>query len=182
MKFEIDRNTGIHECFVLKPEKFGDHRGRFAELFHMEHMRAAGLPVSFKQQNISHSHACVLRGMHAQKKNPMGKLVSCFDGEIFDVCFDARKDSPTFGKWFGTYLNGFELRSLYAPPGTLHGFVCMAGPAIVHYFCTSLYDKESDGGVRFDDPGMGIKWPVPPANLMMSEKDQNLPRLEEWLK
>lgn len=170
--------TAVHGCVSVWTDQFKDHRGYFSETFNRADYAKAGLPTEWPQDNVSNSNEWVLRGLHIQRKNPQGKLVRCIKGMIWDCCVDLRKDSPTFGKSHGQLLQPGH--TLYCPPGTAHGFLAMAPRSIVYYKCTTLYDKESDGGIFPLDPDLKIPWPVS-GTPVMSEKDRNLPSLKQWL-
>ena len=130
------------------------------------------------QDNRSFSNSGVLRGLHSQKKHPQGQLVFVVEGEIFDVCVDLRRRSPTFKKWFGTRLSAREPKQVYMPPGIAHGF-CVLGnaPATVHYKCSGLYRPNDEGGLNWRDPEIAIAWPL--EFPVMSERDRNYPFLKD---
>ncbi len=141
-----------------------------------------GLPTEWPQDNISISSQFVVRGLHIQRRNPQGKLVHCIQGAILDMCLDLRRDSPTF---LGTHMERLEPgRSLYCPPGTAHGFLALEDRSIVYYKCSTLYDRETDGGVDFLDPDLDSHWPRTwnqMYSLIRSDKDKGLPSVREWL-
>jgi dTDP-4-dehydrorhamnose 3,5-epimerase len=137
----------------------------------------AGLPTRWLQDNRSRSRKHVLRGLHFQSTVPQGKLVWVVSGEAFDVAVDVRRGSPTFGKWFGTILRGGSPMTIYIPPGFAHGLLALADDTEVAYKCDALYDPSGDRGVRWDDPALGIEWPV--DSPLLSEKDRALPTLAE---
>ncbi len=170
-------NTEILGCYLLKFKSFRDERGLFAEAYNELAFSAANLPTRWPQDNISVSLKGTIRGLHVQKTNPQGKLVRCLAGSIFDACVDLRDGSPTFGKSVTAILDSPDM-ALYCPPGTAHGFASITD-SVVSYKCTTLYDKESDGGVFFADPTIGIKWPVDPEHV--SAKDWRLPRLMDYV-
>lgn len=155
-----------------------DHRGTFTETHKDSDMKTFGLPERFVQSNVSISKKGVIRGLHAQKVNPQGKLIRCLSGKILDVIVDARPDSPTFGAIFQQHLGGDKTRDLaiYAPPGCLHGFCAIEDNSTVLYHCTTEYDPVSDGGVSPFDPRLNIQWPVNPE--LVSAKDL---RLSSWV-
>lgn len=161
----------------VEPRAFPDARGYFTESYHAAKYRDAGLDVTFVQDNYSFSHRHVLRGMHFQRTYPQGKLVYVVSGEIFDVAVDLRRDSPTRGQWEGHVLSETNHHQLYVPPGFAHGFLVLSETAIVHYKCTDLYRPEDDAGIRWNDPDIGIEWPV--ASPMLSDKDAVLPCLKD---
>lgn len=170
--------TVVQGCSVVVGTQFKDHRGYFSETFNRADFHEVGLPTEWPQDNVSNSSQWVLRGLHIQRKNSQGKLVRCVKGSVWDVCVDVRKDSPTFGLWHGQMLNGGDV--LYCPPGTAHGFLAMVPRSIVYYKCTSIYDRESDGGINPYDPDLRISWPTD-SPVIMSDKDKGLPTLKQWL-
>ncbi|GAC1346619.1 MAG: dTDP-4-dehydrorhamnose 3,5-epimerase [Myxococcales bacterium] len=170
-------STPIADVMVVEPEVFRDARGLFFEAFHEAKYRAGGIPYSFVQDNQSRSQRDTLRGLHAQHKSPQGKLVRALRGEIWDVAVDVRPGSSTFGKWFGVALSEENLRQIFVPPGCLHGFCVLSEVAEVEYKCTAFYDRSDEIGVRWNDPGIGIAWPV--ERPLLSPKDEALPTLSE---
>lgn len=170
--------TGSKHIFF---DCFEDHRGTFSETFNSRDFESKRLPKEWKQDNVSISRKNVLRGLHIQSIDPQGKLVRCLRGKIYDVWLDLRPTSPTFMRWQGVFLSGKENRAVYIPPGCAHGFYSMFDDSVVYYKCTSLYDKESDGGVIWNDARVGINWPLFDEPII-SEKDQSLPSLEKFLR
>jgi dTDP-4-dehydrorhamnose 3,5-epimerase len=170
--------TSLPEVIVVEPVVHRDDRGYFLETYHAEKFRAGGLPIQFVQDNISRSSKGILRGLHAQLKKPQGKLVRAIEGEIFDVAVDIRPESPRYRQWVAVTLSGDNLKSLYIPAGFLHGFCVLSEVAVVEYKCTALYDPTDEIGVRWNDPEIGIKWPIP--SPLLSPKDQALPALKEY--
>lgn len=166
--------TEIPGLLVIEPDTFEDHRGQFLETW--REGRGPRLPP-FVQDNLSRSHRGVLRGLHFQHPNPQGKLVTVVYGEVFDVAVDVRRGGPTFGRWWGTRLSSDDYRQLWIPEGFAHGFVALSDEAIVSYKCTAFYSPDDDRTLRWDDPAIGIDWPVSEPEL--SEKDRRAPRLEE---
>lgn len=166
----------IQDAFMYLRKVHVDDRGSFNEVLR-DNIR--GLP-KFVQQNTSLSYGGVLRGMHAQKKNPQGKLVSCVYGTILDVVFDIRPNSPTFGKGIEKVLSNSMGNSIYAPPGCLHGFIALSRFAVVHYSCTTYYEAEHDGGVNWQSPEIRGFFPED-ITPMVSRKDLSLPTLSEYL-
>lgn len=160
---------------VIEPDRFEDERGWFMELWNEERYRAAGLPLTFAQDNVSYSRRGVLRGMHYQTPNGQGKLVCVLGGAVFDVVVDVRWGSPTFGRWFGSELSRDNRRQLWVPQGFAHGFIVTSSDALVHYNCTSRYHAASDRSLAWDDPDVGIEWPEVP--LVISSKDRMAPKL-----
>lgn len=167
----------IPELLLIEPQVFGDARGYFKETFHAERYKAAGMPLPFVQDNVSRSRHGILRGLHLQNPHAQGKLVSVLDGEVYDVAVDVRVGSPTFGRWVGVTLSAENHRQLYVPPGFAHGFCVTSEFATFVYKCTDLYHPECELGVAFDDPTLGISWPV--KEPLLSEKDRKNPRLAD---
>lgn len=174
MKFTQTHLPGV---VLVEPDVFRDARGFFLETFHERKYREGGIPWSFVQDNQSRSQRGTLRGLHAQLERPQGKLVRALRGEIWDVAVDARPGSATFGQWFGATLSDADFRQLFVPPGFLHGFCVLSEVAEVEYKCTAFYDREDEIGVRWDDPAIGIAWPL--RDPLLSPKDAQLPSLEE---
>ena len=159
----------IQGVLLIKPKIWGDARGYFVETWQQERYAAAGITLPFVQDNHSKSTYGVLRGLHFQKKRPQGKLINVSLGSIFDVVVDIRRDSPTFGQWYGVELCQNNQWQLWVAPGLAHGFVVTSETAHVHYKCTDFYCPEDEGAIRWDDPTLGIAWPV--SNPKVSEKD-----------
>ena len=170
--------TPINDLIVLTPSVYRDARGFFLETFRDEDAHAAGLPP-FVQQNHSRSSRGVLRGLHFQSRRPQGKLVRVVRGAIFDVAVDLRPDSPTLHRWFGLVLDDERHQQLYIPPGFAHGFLVLSALADVVYQCTDTYDPDDPSGLRWDDPTLGIPWPLEAIGgaPTLSEKDRALPTL-----
>ncbi|HVS00164.1 MAG TPA: dTDP-4-dehydrorhamnose 3,5-epimerase [Thermoanaerobaculia bacterium] len=175
MKF---KPTRIPEVFLIEPQVFRDERGYFLETYHLERYREGGLPEAFVQDNHSFSTARVLRGLHAQLHRPQGKLVRAVQGEIFDVAVDIRPDSPSFGQWAGEHLTGDNFRQLYIPPGFAHGFCVLSETAHVTYKCTDFYDPKDEITVVWNDPDIGIRWPIDDYPIL-NIKDRDAPRLAD---
>jgi len=163
--------TAIPGVLLITPKVFGDSRGFFLESFHAARYAEAGIPSSFVQDNHSRSAKGVLRGLHFQKQYPQGKLVYVTIGTVFDVAVDIRKDSPTFGQWVGVTLSADEHQQFYIPPGFAHGFCVLSDTADFHYKCTDYYHPEDEGSLRWDDPDIGIQWPL--TDPILSTKDAN---------
>lgn len=159
--------TEIPDLLVIEPDIFHDHRGRFLELWNQA--RYPDLP-EFVQDNLSTSHRGVLRGLHFQHPNGQGKLVTALRGEVFDVAVDLRRGSPAFGRWWGTRLSAEDHRQLWVPKGFAHGFVSLADDSVISYKCTTFYSPEHERTVRWNDPDIGIEWPIAAPEL--SEKDR----------
>ena len=167
MKVEPTKLDGV---LLVTPQVFGDDRGFFMETFNRDKALELGLPGEFVQDNHSKSSKGVLRGLHYQTPQWQGKLVRTVQGEIFDVAVDIRDGSPTFGEWVGFYLNDENKQQLYVPEGFAHGFVVTSDTAEVVYKCTSLYAPEQEGSVLWNDPEIGIDWPI--AEPVLSAKDE----------
>ena len=173
--------TGIEGLVVVEPKVFGDNRGYFMETYNYNDFKAAGLDMVFVQDTQSKSKKGVLRGLHFQKKNPQGKLVRVVSGEVYDVAVDLRKGSDTYGKWYGVLLSAENKKQFYVPEGFAHGFVVMSETAEFVYKCTRFYDPSDEGGLMWNDPEIGIDWPVPEnAELLLSEKDQHHQPLKDF--
>jgi len=162
---------------LVAPKVIHDERGFFLETYHRDKYAAGGIPETFVQDNQSFSRLKVLRGLHAQLQYPQGKLVRAILGEIFDVAVDIRPGSPTFGRWVGEVLSGDNARQLYVPPGFAHGFCVLSDTAYVQYKCTDVYRPGDEIGVVWNDPEIGIDWPI--ADPVLNEKDRKAPRLAE---
>lgn len=152
--------TPIEGVLLIKPKVFGDNRGYFVETWQKKRYEEAGINFPFVQDNHSKSTKGILRGLHFQKNHPQGKLVMVSLGEVFDVAVDIRKDSPTFGKWFGAILSDKNQHQLWIPPGMAHGFVVLSDVAHFHYKCTDYYRPDDEGSIKWDDPEIGIDWPI----------------------
>lgn len=167
----------IADVLLIEPEVFGDARGFFLEAFNARRYREIGIDLPFVQDNVSLSARGVLRGLHFQQPNAQGKLVQVLSGEVFDVAVDVRPGSPSFGRWVAATLSGANHHQLWLPPGFAHGFVVLSESAMFAYKCTALYDKASERSVRWDDPDIGIRWPV--SDVQLSDKDARAPLLRE---
>jgi len=164
--------TEIPEVIVFEPERHGDHRGYFMETWRAEFFRDAGVDQPFVQDNQSSSFQGVLRGLHYQVRQPQGKLVRVISGTVFDVAVDLRRSSPTFGKWAGAELSAANSRLIWVPPGFGHGFYVLSEPAEFVYKCTDYYAREHERVIRYDDPDIGIRWPlIPGVETILSDKD-----------
>jgi dTDP-4-dehydrorhamnose 3,5-epimerase len=169
--------TDLPGVLLIDPDVFRDSRGYFLETFNQRRYREAGISCSFVQDNQSRSVRGTLRGIHAQLRKPQGKLIRVVRGEIFDVAVDVRPGSPTFGKWIGANLSAESFRQIFIPPGFAHGFCVTSESADVAYSCTDFYDRSDEVGFRWDDPAVGITWPV--DRPLLSAKDAALPTLAE---
>ena len=171
--------TELKGVFVLEPQVFGDARGWFMESWSQRKMHAAGIDVQFVQDNQSFSaQKGTLRGLHYQL-NPMcqAKLLRCTRGKIFDVAVDIRKGSPQYGKWVGVELSAENKKQLFIPRGFAHGFITLTDDVEVQYKADNYYAPECDGNIRWDDPDIGVEWPLKP--VILSEKDSKAPLLKE---
>lgn len=165
--------TNIPEVLILEPQVFGDARGFFLETWNIQTFADAGLNLNFVQDNHSRSGQGILRGMHYQIQNPQGKLVRVTSGKVFDVAVDLRQSSPTFGQWAGAELSADNHRMLWIPPGFAHGFYVMSESADFLYKCTDFYAPAYDRSLRWDDPTVGIAWPlINSAQPTISAKDE----------
>ena len=174
MKFQALELDGV---ILVEPDVWRDARGFFLETYHEEKYMDGGIAGPFVQDNHSYSEGPILRGLHAQVQKPQGKLVRAVQGKIFDVAVDIRPESPTFGRWVSAELSGENFHQLYIPPGYAHGFCVLSATAHVQYKCTALYDREDEVGIAWNDPDIGIEWPV--RNPVLNDKDRNAPRLAE---
>jgi len=169
--------TELPGVVLIEPTVYRDQRGFFLETYHAGKYRAAGVEGIFVQDNHSHSVRGTVRGLHAQCRRPQGKLVRVLRGEIFDVAVDIRPSSPSFRRWVGVRLSAESFRQLYIPPGFAHGFCVLSETADVEYKCTELYDPADEVGILWNDPELGITWPV--REPILSQKDRAAPRLAE---
>lgn len=174
MKFIESPLPGV---ILIEPKVFADDRGFFMETYHLARFREAGIPAEFVQDNHSQSKRGVLRGLHYQEPHPQGKLVRCTRGALFDVAVDIRRGSPAFGKWYAVEISAENRRMLWVPPGFAHGFCAISEVADLVYKCTALYDAKSDRSILWNDPDIGIEWPV--ADPLLSPKDAVAPRLRD---
>ena len=167
--------TGLDGVLLIEPDVHRDDRGFFLESWHERKYREAGVPGTFVQDNHSRSVRGTLRGLHAQRRRPQGKLVRVLHGEIFDVAVDIRPGSVTFGRWVSATLSAENFRQIFVPKGFAHGFCVLSAEAEIEYKCTELYDRADEVGVRWDDPEIGIAWPL--KDPLLSPKDAALPSL-----
>ena len=168
--------TDIEGVYVVEPTVFGDERGYFMETYSAEEFKEAGLDYDFVQDNQSSSRKGVLRGLHFQKEHPQAKLVRVISGEVFDVAVDLRANSNTYGKWVGVLLSAENKKQLMIPRGFAHGFLVVSDTAEFVYKCDDVYHPEDEGGVMYDS--CGIEWPEIDGEVILSEKDQKHPTLE----
>ena len=171
------KQTRLPGVVVVEPRVFGDARGYFYESFNAARYREAGIDLPFVQDNFSRSRRGALRGLHLQQPHPQGKLVSVLAGEVYDVAVDVRVGSPTFGQWVGERLDAESKRQLYVPPGFAHGFCVLSDDTVFHYKCTDLYHPEAELSVAWNDPDLGIDWPI--EEPVLSGKDAAAPRLRD---
>lgn len=164
--------TPLKDVYLLEPTVFGDQRGFFMETWNRETFRTAGFDLDFVQDNHSRSARGILRGLHFQMEHTQGKLVRVTSGEVFDVAVDLRQSSPTLGQWYGVTLSADNRRMLWVPPGFAHGFYVTSDYADFIYKCTDVYHPASEKSLAWDDPTVGIEWPVPPGETpQLSAKD-----------
>ena len=164
--------TPLPGVLLIEPKIFQDERGFFLESYQKKHFSEAGIPFDFVQDNHSKSCQGVLRGMHYQIKQPQGKLLRVVVGEIYDVALDLRKNSPSFGKWFGTYLSADNKQMLWVPPGFAHGFYVTSPQAELLYKATDYYAPPWERTILWNDPGVNIEWPVKGELPILSPKDE----------
>jgi len=169
----------LGDVVVLVPEVFQDSRGFFMETFREDQFKTLGLPYQFVQDNHSRSVKGVLRGLHFQWAPPMGKLMRVPLGTAFLVAVDIRKESPTLGKWVGVEASAENRRQVWAPAGFARGFCVLSDVAEIQYKCTGLYNSKAESGIRWDDPEIGIQWPL--SDVQLSEKDRKAQTLAQWL-
>lgn len=175
MKFTPTRE--LPEVILVEPDVYRDARGFLLETYQQDRYREGGIPWTFVQDNHSASIRHTLRGLHAQLRHPQGKLVRAIEGEIFDVAVDIRRGSPTFRRWVGQTLTAGDHHQLFVPPGFAHGFCVLSERAQVGYKCTDFYDPSDEIAVLWNDPDLGIEWPV--TEPLLSDRDRAAPRLRE---
>ncbi len=167
---------------VITPKVFGDARGYFVETYHYQDYKEAGIDVEFVQDNQSASKKGVLRGLHFQIRYPQDKLVRVIRGEVFDVAVDLRKGSPTFGKWHGELLSAENMKQFFVPKGFAHGYLVLSDYAEFCYKCSDFYHPGDEGGLKYDDPEIGVRWPIPEGTeLTLSERDTKWGGLSAYL-
>jgi len=170
--------SAISGVLTIEPQVFGDDRGYFMESWQANRYREAGIKETFVQSNVSKSQQGVLRGLHFQNPHAQGKLVYVLSGEVFDVAVDIRRGSPTFGQHESIILSEDNHRQFYVPPGFAHGFCVLSATATFCYLCTDYYHAEADASLLWNDPVLGIDWPVSSPEL--SEKDSNALKLSDF--
>ncbi len=180
MEIKLESRS-LGDVAVLVPDVFQDSRGFFMETFREDQFKAHGLPHQFVQDNHSRSAHGVVRGLHFQWEPPMGKLMRVTSGSAFLVAVDIRKNSLTLGKWIGVEASAENRRQVWAPAGFARGFCVLSESAEIQYKCTGQYNNKAESGILWNDPAIGIKWPVDAANAELSEKDKKAQTLDEWL-
>jgi dTDP-4-dehydrorhamnose 3,5-epimerase len=170
--------TDIPGVLIIEPKVFGDERGFFLETWQQHRYAEAGIGPDFVQDNLAYSRRGVLRGLHLQNPHAQGKLVQVLDGEVFDVAVDVRRGSPWFGRWIGCRLSGENKRQFWVPEGFAHGYLVTSDTALFNYKCTGLYHPETQFSVRWDDPVIGIDWPLD-GEPVLSGADHAAQTLEE---
>jgi dTDP-4-dehydrorhamnose 3,5-epimerase len=178
MQIKIESRR-LGDVVVVVPEVFQDSRGFFSETFRADQFKSLGLPTHFVQDNHSSSAKGVVRGLHFQWDPPMGKLMRVTRGCAFLVAVDIRKGSPTLGEWVGIEASAENRRSVWAPAGFARGFCALSDATEIQYKCTGIYNSKAESAIRWNDPAIGIKWPL--TDVIVSEKDQNARTLTEWL-
>jgi dTDP-4-dehydrorhamnose 3,5-epimerase len=179
MEFNVEK-TFIRDLLIITPEMFKDDRGFFTETYRKDKFTEFGLPTEFVQDNHSRSAKGVVRGLHFQWEPPMGKLMRVTQGAAFLVAVDIRVGSPTFGKWLGVEASVDNRKQVYAPAGFARGFCVVSDFAEIQYKCTGIYSNKAESGVLWNDPAIGIEWPV--KDPILSKKDEVAQTLEEWSK
>jgi dTDP-4-dehydrorhamnose 3,5-epimerase len=167
--------TALTGVIVVEPDVFRDERGFFLETFSRAKYARGGIDCEFLQDNHSRSQRNTIRGLHAQRQHPQGKLVRVLSGSIFDVVVDIRRDSPTYLKWISVELSADNFRQIYVPPGFAHGICITSDVADIEYKCTDYYDPNDELRIAWNDPAIGIRWPV--ENPILSDKDRQAPNL-----
>jgi dTDP-4-dehydrorhamnose 3,5-epimerase len=172
--------TSLPGVIRIKPRIFSDERGFFMETWQSRQFRDAGIDAEFVQDNFSQSSRGTLRGLHYQVRQPQGKLVRVVSGEVFDVAVDLRRSSENFGRWVGEVLSAENKHQLWIPPGFAHGFLVLSETAAFEYKCTDFYAPDAERAIRWDDPQLGIEWPLPAGEQpVLSAKDAAAPLLED---
>ncbi len=169
--------SDIEDVLIVEPIALSDDRGFFLEAYHKKKYQELGISVEFVQDNLSFSRAGTLRGLHYQHPHDQAKLVQVLVGHVFDVTVDIRKNSSTFGKWFGIHLSDENRKQVFVPEGFAHGFCVLSDTALFSYKCSDLYAPDCEGGLLWSDPDIGIDWPI--NNPVLSEKDAKYPRLKD---
>jgi dTDP-4-dehydrorhamnose 3,5-epimerase len=178
MGFSIESRQ-LEDIVVIVPRVHHDERGFFMEAYHADQFKALGLPSTFVQDNHSCSRKGVLRGLHFQWEPPMGKLMRVSRGTAFLVAVDIRRGSPTLGKWFGMQASAENMKQVWAPAGFARGFCALTDKVEVQYKCTGIYNGSAESAIRWDDPEIGIEWPL--REVQLSDKDAKARSLRDWL-
>jgi dTDP-4-dehydrorhamnose 3,5-epimerase len=178
MQIRVEARS-LSDVVVVVPEIFQDGRGFFSETFRADQFKTLGLPTEFVQDNHSRSAKGVVRGLHFQWEPPMGKLMRVTVGSAFLVAVDIRKGSPTLGQWVGVEVSAENRRCVWAPAGFARGFCALREGTEIQYKCTGLYNSQAESAIRWDDPAIGIKWPL--TDVLVSDKDRKARPLAEWL-
>ena len=178
MKITVE-SRHLGDLVVLVHELYEDERGFFMEVYREDHFKAFGLPTNFVQDNHSHSIKGVVRGLHFQWEPPMGKLMRVTYGSAFLVAVDIRRGSPTLGKWFGMQVSAKDQKQVWAPAGFARGFCVLSDFAEIQYKCTGIYNNKAESGILWNDPAIGINWPI--TNPVISQKDADAQTLAQWL-
>jgi dTDP-4-dehydrorhamnose 3,5-epimerase len=176
----VEKTTAFQEALIIEPDAFRDKRGYFMETYHKDKYEHLGIGKHFVQDNVSYSVRGTLRGLHYQHPHSQAKLVQVIKGEIFDVILDIRRGSPNFGRWTGITLSDENNRQFYVPEGFAHGFCVLSDTALVLYKCSDFYAPESERGVLWSDPDIGIEWPI--ADPLLSNKDSEYSCLKDIAK
>ena len=175
------RETRICGLTMISPFYAQDNRGYFMKIFEKDIWQKNGILVLPQEELLSCSQKGVIRGLHFQKRYSQDKLVRVLSGSVYDVAVDLRKDSPTFGQWQGFYLSAENHQMLYIPKGFAHGFLALEDNTLFSYLCGDRYDPESDGGIRWDDPDVGVEWPLDHVgDVIVSDKDRALPSFADF--
>jgi len=180
MEIRIESKS-LRDVVVLVPDIFQDSRGFFMETYREDQFQAFGLPMHFVQDNHSRSAKGVVRGLHFQWDPPMGKLMRVSQGSAFLVAVDIRKGSPTLGKWVGIEASFENRRQVWAPAGFARGFCVLSDFAEIQYKCTGIYNGKTESGILWNDPEIGIDWPVAATEVVLSDKDRKAQTLAQWL-
>jgi len=178
MGLKVEKST-LEDVLIVSHQVFEDSRGFFMEVYHQDLFEKAGLPSNFVQLNLSRSSKGVLRGLHFQWEPPMGKLMRVTVGKAFLVAVDIRKNSPTLGQWVGIELSEDIKKQVWAPAGFARGFCVLSSVAEIQYLCTGTYKADCESGICWNDPDIGIQWPI--SEPITSEKDKNAQSLTQWL-
>ena len=180
MAFEFNE-TSIQGLTMISPFYMEDQRGYFSKIFEKDIWQKNGISLSPHEELLSCSKKGVIRALHFQKRFSQDKLVRVLSGSVYDVAVDLRKDSPTFGQWQGFYLSAENRQMLYIPKGFAHGFLAIEENTLFSYLCGDRYDPESDGGIRWDDPDIGVEWPLDlVGDVIISDKDRVLPSFVDF--